>query len=936
VANFVAAKEHRMNPHVRKMKLAALLLLCGAGPARAGETAAQNRVTAVEALATAGTFAVHGTAQPAYTVFKLASPPRLVIDLAGADVSALASLSTQPMASGAVKGITAAQFDQGGQRVGRLVVMLDGDAKYDVKPEGNDLLVSVSGPVAELHAAPAAPVALAAAAPDANLVTTRDDEQAVKTPAHKLANVTLSQGKGQAHVHVATDGQVAHYTLIELKDPARLAVDLHGITGAARKIAGQGDIKAVRVAKHDDGVRVVVDGQGAQMPIYDIQRSAFGLEVTVGAKPAIPTVAVVPQTKAPKLAKVEQPAPETKPAATPVFEQAPIAVVAPEPKAEKPAPVVKPAAKVSVAQVKTVDLEANAEHTQVSIAIDGEFKFDIIHPDSKTVVLTLSNASLPERLERNLDASALGGSIDLLSSYRADGKNEAGEKVSRVKIVATLHAPGSDQIEATKAGLTWKFAAPAAITLSAQPAPQASGSVTPRAGAMTSDPKSDNTVLDDRNYSGRRVDFNVKDIDIRNLLGAIADISKKNIIFGDDVKGTVTLKLRNVPWDQALDIVLKSKQLGKEEQGNIIRVVPIDRLRQEQKDAADAAKTRQSYEPLKVRLIAVNYAVASVLVTQIKDSLSERGTVSVDQRTNTLIVKDVQDSIIRAEGIVRNLDTQTPEVLIEARIVEASISFSREAGIQWGGNVALSPATGNPTGLVFPNILKVAGAADDPSAPLAGLSGVTQPNFAVNMPTAIGLNNGGGLGFVFGSAGGAAQLNLRLSAAENSGNLKTISSPRIQTLDNVEAAIGQGVQIPFSQVSASGVNTQFIEAKLELRVLPHVTQEGAINMKINATNNQPNGSITGSNGQPAITNREAKTQVLVKDGDTTVIGGIYTRTNSEAWTEVPILSRIPILGWLFKKKSVSDQRSELLIFITPHIVNRSESAVANPADDAKQ
>jgi type IV pilus assembly protein PilQ len=144
------------------------------------------------------------------------------------------------------------------------------------------------------------------------------------------------------------------------------------------------------------------------------------------------------------------------------------------------------------------------------------------------------------------------------------------------------------------------------------------------------------------------------------------------------------------------------------------------------------------------------------------------------------------------------------------------------------------------------------------------------------------------------------------------------------------------VQIPFSQVSAAGVNTQFIEAKLELRVLPHVTQEGAINMKINATNNQPNGSITGSNGQPAITNREAKTQVLVKDGDTTVIGGIYTRTNSEAWTEVPILSRIPILGWLFKKKSVSDQRSELLIFITPHIVNRSESAVANPADDAKQ
>ncbi len=166
--------------------------------------------------------------------------------------------------------------------------------------------------------------------------------------------------------------------------------------------------------------------------------------------------------------------------------------------------------------------------------------------------------------------------------------------------------------------------------------------------------------------------------------------------------------------------------------------------------------------------------------------------------------------------------------------------------------------------------------------------------------------------------------------------MKTISSPRIQTLDNVEASIGQGVQIPFSQVSAAGANTQFIEAKLELKVTPHVTQEGAINMKIAATNNQPNAALTGSNGQPSITNREAKTQVLVKDGDTTVIGGIYTRQNSLQWNEVPILSQIPILGWLFKQKTVSDQRTELLIFITPHIVNRSESAVANAGDDTKQ
>jgi type IV pilus assembly protein PilQ len=204
------------------------------------------------------------------------------------------------------------------------------------------------------------------------------------------------------------------------------------------------------------------------------------------------------------------------------------------------------------------------------------------------------------------------------------------------------------------------------------------------------------------------------------------------------------------------------------------------------------------------------------------------------------------------------------------------------------------------------------------------------------MPTPIGAGAGGGLGFIFGSAGGAANLNLRLSAAENSGTIKTISSPRVVALDNVESSIGQGVSIPFSQVSAAGVNTTFIEAKLELKVTAHVTQEGSIQMKINATNNQPNPQLTGANGQPSISRREARTEVLVKDGDTTVIGGIYTRANSESWSEVPVLSRIPVLGWLFKRKAISDQRTELLIFITPRIVNRNQSIVAAGASDEKQ
>ena len=753
------------------------------------------------------------------------------------------------------------------------------------------------------------PAVSAAPPADDNVVVSREDERAAKTPAHALTSVrVVADG-----VRVATDGEIAHFGLVELKSPARLAIDLHGVTGTARKLQGQGAVKGVRVAKHDDGVRIVVDGEGERMPKYEVTRLPHGLEVRIGEK---------------KLAAVA----EAKPAATtlvPAAAKPAVAAAQSAPGDEKPAAETHQGLAVSqkLVLIRAVDLRTDDGKTQVLIALEDSVRFDIARPDAITAVLTLHGASLPDRLERNLDASKLGGPVAMLSSFRA------AEVPGEVKVIATVVKGTTDDLSAQKGVLLWKFGGPKTIAQATQPAA--------RAAAMSSETRAatqQSNVYDASQYTGKKVEFNVKDIDIKNLLGAIAEISKKNIILTDDVKGTVTIKLRNVPWDQALDIILKAKGLGREDIGNIIRVAPIATLRTEQREAAESYKNRQAIEPLRVRLIPVNYAKAAEMQTQIKDSLTERGTITTDLRTNTLVVKDVPEALLRAEGIVRNLDTQTPEVLIEARIVEAATSFQRQAGIQWGGSVSLSPSTGNPTGLIFPNILNVAGAADDPGAPLAGLNGITQPNFAINMPAPIGLNNGAGLGFVFGSAGGAANLNLRLSAAENSGTIKTISSPRVVTVDNSDASISQGISIPYSQTSASGVSTTFIEARLELRVVPHVTQEGSVQLKINATNNQPNPQLTGANGQPSISRREAKTEVIVKDGETTVIGGIYTRRNSEAWNEVPVLSKIPVLGWLFKKKAVTDDRTELLIFITPRIVNRSQSIVAaGPGgDEGKQ
>ncbi len=739
----------------------------------------------------------------------------------------------------------------------------------------------------------------AAPAPaDPDLVLSREDVQEVRKPAHRLGQVTVAEKDGAALVQVRADGEIGKLGILELKNPARLALDLRGVSGRFDKVAGASLVKGVRIGKTDQGTRIVIDGKGEAMPRYRIERVADGLRVRVGEPKAV--AAAQEPVVAPPLPVIAPPLPLPHPAAAPP----------PQPKLAQTEGGKLPAPRQ--VQIRAVDLRTLDNRTEVLVALDEAVRFEVSRPDATSSVLTLH---------------ALGGPVTALSSYRVPGGED-------VKVVATFAKGTLDEMTAQKGTLIWKFGGPRPIAQATAPAP--------RAAAMASDARAGATqssVYDATNYTGRKVDFNVKDIDIRNLLGAIAEISKKNIIVADDVRGSVTIKLRNVPWDQALDIVLKSKGLGREDVGNIIRVAPIETLRAEQKSAAEAYRNRQAAEPLKVRLIPVNYAKADQLTGQLKDALTERGTVSVDTRTNTLIVKDVQEALLRAEGIVRNLDTQTPEVLIEARIVEAATSFARQVGIQWGGNINMAPTFGNPTGLIFPNILAVAGAADDPSAPTSGLQGVSTPNFAVNMPAPIGLNNGGGLGFIFGSAGGAANLNLRLSAAENSGTIKTISSPRVVTVDNVDASISQGVSIPFSQTSAAGVSTSFIEARLELRVTPHVTQEGSIQMKISATNNQPNPQLTGSNGQPSISRREARTEVLVRDGETTVIGGIYTRRNAEAWNEVPVLSKIPVLGWLFKKKAISDDRTELLVFITPRIVNRSQSVVAAAppaADDVKQ
>lgn len=438
-----------------------------------------------------------------------------------------------------------------------------------------------------------------------------------------------------------------------------------------------------------------------------------------------------------------------------------------------------------------------------------------------------------------------------------------------------------------------------------------------------------------KKYTGRKISLDFKDADIHNILRLIADVSGKNVVAGEDVKGKVTVRMLNVPWDQALDVILESMGLGKVSLNNIIRVAPAEKLRKEQEELLKHRAQVEETKELITRIFSVNYASADEMVDQVKGLLSKRGTIQIDKRTNTIIIKDIPENVQLAINLIKKLDTPTPQVLIEARIVEATTRFTKEVGVQWGGGYAMSAAYGNPTGLFFPNSIGIAGGqyptggaiAAGGTSPTGGGSVENTPavpNFAVNLPAAVGPGSGGSVSFLFGSLNNAAILDLRLSALEATGEGRIISSPRVTTLDNKQAVIKQGISIPYETVSQQGTQTQFIDATLSLTVTPHITADRSIIMKIKAEKNAPDTTIRSAGGTPSISKKEATTEVLVKDGETAVIGGIMQLNKSESIAGVPWFMKIPLIGWLFKKKSNVEENTELIVFITPRIVTQSK------------
>ncbi len=403
--------------------------------------------------------------------------------------------------------------------------------------------------------------------------------------------------------------------------------------------------------------------------------------------------------------------------------------------------------------------------------------------------------------------------------------------------------------------------------------------------------------------------------DIRDVILWISDFAGLNVIFDPEVRGSVTCDLRYIPWDQALDIILRQHKFGRTIEGNILRIATVATLTREEEEQRRLEESRELAGPLQTKYYELSYARASDIQGLLSNKISTRGELTIDERTNMLIITDVIDRFDLLEQLIAVLDTPTPQVSIEARVVEATSNFVKNLGIQWGFRADMDPFHGNPTSLQFPNSINVDGAMIPQGTVTRGIGGPLG-GYAINLPapsfsTAVGIS--------FANVMNTAVIDMALSAIETTGEGRIISSPSITTQNNHEAHIVQGRQIPIQTVANFTTSVRFQNAALELRATPQITAEGTIIMDIVIRNDAADFANL-VNGIPPITTQSATTRVMIPDGGTTVIGGIYRTEDSISREKVPFLHKIPILGLLFKNLSRTKQHRELLIFITPRII----------------
>ncbi len=755
-----------------------------------------------------------------------------------------------------------------------------------------------------------APYAIMAKASDDSLLQIARGEKGVEpgeasSEMATISNITLEQaGPANASLLIQADRPLQTYESFALSDPPRLVVDIPNAQHAIHSYPALGAntlIQKIRSSQYKDTptkvVRLVFDL--ALPSTYQVEAKGDQLRISLGG-----------EEKAVKGA-----AATTPPAASP---------------SEKPAE--NPTATGGVGKVTKIDYQAMKGKGRIHISTEGKVKYEVRKISQPlSLVLDIIPADIVPPATQPLDVGLLPGQIDKL---RATQSQLEPEKV--VRVVADLKGMVKYEASQNTAGITLD------IFPSSAEAP---------AGAAPPAP----TKAEVPSTEAKKISMDFKDADINNLLRILAEVSGANIVSGPEVKGTVTVRLINVAWDQALEAILKSNNFGYLKEGNIIRVASLANISKELDDRRKREaeelrlkelekKEKVALAPLEQAIISVNYVSADKLMENLQPLVSkdpeaptkDRGKLTLHQETKSIIINDTAESIEKMKTMAARLDIRTPQVMIEARIITVAEDYSEALGIQWGGSYApnlvgdsnaviagsnplsmtppVGPTTGDPT-MGAPGGMGLAGTI--------GQIATSAGSYLLNLPAspAGGAPIAGAISL--GYIGSRLLLDARLSLAESEGKVKTLSSPKIATLDNKEAEIKSGAQIPFTTIDPSSgrLTISFQEAYLRLKVKPHVTSDKKINMEIEAENNTVGRSYpTGVGDVISINKRIAKTEMLTENGATVVLGGLYVSTENYTEDRVPFLGKIPIIGWLFKRRTVSPSTQELLIFITPTII----------------
>lgn len=662
----------------------------------------------------------------------------------------------------------------------------------------------------------------------------------------------------RVELKLSFDGPVTAPRGYTTEQPARIALDLPGVTsqlGARSRDLGVGNARSVVVVEATDRTRIIVNL--TKLAPYSTRVQGNDLFVLVGEGAAALQGTAIP---APTAAR-----PAPRPAAVPA-----------------PARAAVPAGRA----IRNVDFQ-RGELGEGNVIID--LSDPTISPDIQEqggkILLTFAKTQLPDPLRVRLDVKDFATPVQFVNS-----------SVGATGATVTIEPSGSFDYSS--------YQTENRLTISVRP--------------LTNEDVARRNV--ERNvYTGEKLSLNFQDIDVRSVLQLIADFTNLNLVASDTVQGGITLRLQNVPWDQALDLVLKTKGLDKRKVGNVLLVAPADEIAARERQELESQRQIQELAPLRRELMQVNYAKAADIaklfqsVTRGENVETERGSITVDERTNNIIAYQTQDRLDELRRIVTQLDIPVRQVMIEARIVEANVGYNKALGVRWGGSTNLR-GKNNWTAYGLDNN------GDE--------AGNTGADVGSNTPFidlgAADATSGIGLGFVTNNV----LLDLELSAMESTGNGEIVSQPKVVTSDKETAKILKGTEVPYQEASSSGATTvSFKEASLSLEVTPQITPDSRIIMEVKVTKDEPD-YLNAVLGVPPISKNEVNAKVLVNDGETIVIGGVFSNTQSKTVDKVPFLGDVPYVGRLFRRDVVSEAKSELLVFLTPRIMNNQAIAVS--------